>query len=227
MRHLPDQDRSSSRSRDTEEPEHQLGEDLTALDLTVFGVGVIIGTGIFVLTGEVAQGERPVRRSRSPSSSPASSARWPPCATPSSPPPCRWPAPPTPSPSPPSASSSPGSSAGTWCWSWRWRCAVVAVGLVRLLQLAAERRLGLVPAHLRSAGDEPAVEHARRVLIVLILTGVLIVGIKLSSRVNLRHRRHQARGRPAGDRRGAVLHQGRQLPPVRPAGAVPTRRPAG
>jgi APA family basic amino acid/polyamine antiporter len=41
--------------RDTEEPAHRLRKDLSALDLTVFGVGVIIGTGIFVLTGEVAR----------------------------------------------------------------------------------------------------------------------------------------------------------------------------
>jgi APA family basic amino acid/polyamine antiporter len=41
--------------RDTEEPEHQLRKNLSALDLTVFGVGVIIGTGIFVLTGVVAK----------------------------------------------------------------------------------------------------------------------------------------------------------------------------
>jgi basic amino acid/polyamine antiporter, APA family len=40
--------------RDTEEPEHQLRKDLSALDLTVFGIGVIIGTGIFVLTGIAA-----------------------------------------------------------------------------------------------------------------------------------------------------------------------------
>ena len=37
---------------DTEEPEHQLRKELGPLQLTVFGVGVIIGTGIFVLTGE-------------------------------------------------------------------------------------------------------------------------------------------------------------------------------
>ncbi|MEU6085332.1 amino acid permease [Streptomyces sp. NPDC047085] len=41
--------------RDTEEPEHSLRKSLSALDLTVFGVGVIIGTGIFVLTGQVAK----------------------------------------------------------------------------------------------------------------------------------------------------------------------------
>ncbi|MEU6221083.1 amino acid permease [Streptomyces sp. NPDC047022] len=41
--------------RDTEEPEHALKKTLSALDLTVFGIGVIIGTGIFVLTGKVAK----------------------------------------------------------------------------------------------------------------------------------------------------------------------------
>src|SRR5262249_46930478 len=41
--------------RDTEEPEHVLKKSLSALDLTVFGVGVVIGTGIFVLTGKVAK----------------------------------------------------------------------------------------------------------------------------------------------------------------------------
>ncbi|MBB6472813.1 amino acid permease [Sphaerisporangium rubeum] len=40
---------------DTEAPEHRLRRRLSALDLTVFGVGVIVGTGIFVLTGEVAK----------------------------------------------------------------------------------------------------------------------------------------------------------------------------
>src|SRR3954464_2052923 len=40
--------------QETDEPEHKLKKSLTAWDLTVFGVGVIIGTGIFVLTGEQA-----------------------------------------------------------------------------------------------------------------------------------------------------------------------------
>src|ERR1700710_423934 len=39
---------------DTEEPTHQLRKRLGAIDLTVFGVGVVIGTGIFVLTGKAA-----------------------------------------------------------------------------------------------------------------------------------------------------------------------------
>ncbi|MDO9377471.1 MAG: amino acid permease [Nocardioidaceae bacterium] len=41
--------------KDTEEPEHQLKKNLGALDLVVFGVGVIIGAGIFVITGQVAK----------------------------------------------------------------------------------------------------------------------------------------------------------------------------
>ena len=39
---------------ETDEPEHRLKKNLGALDLTVFGVGVIIGAGIFVYTGLVA-----------------------------------------------------------------------------------------------------------------------------------------------------------------------------
>jgi basic amino acid/polyamine antiporter, APA family len=40
---------------DTDEPEYQLKKRLTAIDLTVFGIGVIIGAGIFTLTGKAAQ----------------------------------------------------------------------------------------------------------------------------------------------------------------------------
>ncbi|MFF6960910.1 amino acid permease [Streptomyces sp. NPDC008317] len=40
---------------DTEEPEHGLRKELSALDLIVYGVGVIVGTGIFVVTGSVAK----------------------------------------------------------------------------------------------------------------------------------------------------------------------------
>ncbi|MDO5711139.1 MAG: amino acid permease [Micrococcales bacterium] len=39
---------------ETEESEYALKKRLTALDLTVFGVGVIIGAGIFTLTGRAA-----------------------------------------------------------------------------------------------------------------------------------------------------------------------------
>ncbi|MDR2930410.1 MAG: amino acid permease [Propionibacteriaceae bacterium] len=39
---------------DTDEPEYQLKRTLSALDLTVFGIGVIVGAGIFTLTGRAA-----------------------------------------------------------------------------------------------------------------------------------------------------------------------------
>ena len=42
--------------RDTEDPEFQLRKALGPLDLMLFGIGVIIGTGLFVLTGEAAAG---------------------------------------------------------------------------------------------------------------------------------------------------------------------------
>jgi APA family basic amino acid/polyamine antiporter len=40
---------------ETVESGHRLRKDLGPLDLTVFGIGVVIGTGIFVLTGRVAR----------------------------------------------------------------------------------------------------------------------------------------------------------------------------
>src|SRR5258705_4948995 len=40
--------------RDTDQPGQRLRKNLSAFDLTVFGVGVIIGTGICVLTGQQA-----------------------------------------------------------------------------------------------------------------------------------------------------------------------------
>ena len=39
---------------DTEEPEFRLKKSRSALDLTIFGVGVVIGAGIFTLTGRAA-----------------------------------------------------------------------------------------------------------------------------------------------------------------------------
>ncbi|KAA1420032.1 amino acid permease [Mumia zhuanghuii] len=40
--------------KDTDDPETRLNRNLGAIDLIVFGVGVIIGAGIFVLTGQAA-----------------------------------------------------------------------------------------------------------------------------------------------------------------------------
>ncbi|EAQ00655.1 putative cationic amino acid transporter [Janibacter sp. HTCC2649] len=41
--------------RETDEPEFQLKKSLGWIDLTVFGIGVIIGAGIFTFTGKAAQ----------------------------------------------------------------------------------------------------------------------------------------------------------------------------
>jgi APA family basic amino acid/polyamine antiporter len=40
--------------RETDEPEYALKKRLSALDLTIFGIGVIIGAGIFTVTGRAA-----------------------------------------------------------------------------------------------------------------------------------------------------------------------------
>ena len=40
---------------ETKDSERGLKRELSALDLTVYGIGVIIGTGIFVLTGTAAK----------------------------------------------------------------------------------------------------------------------------------------------------------------------------
>ena len=44
--------------RESESPERKMKRSLTALDLTLLGIGAIIGTGIFALTGTAAAGER-------------------------------------------------------------------------------------------------------------------------------------------------------------------------
>ena len=40
--------------QDTDEPGHKLKRTLSAWDLTIFGVAVVIGAGIFTLTARVA-----------------------------------------------------------------------------------------------------------------------------------------------------------------------------
>jgi APA family basic amino acid/polyamine antiporter len=44
--------------RESEAPERQMKRTLSALDLTALGIGAIIGTGIFALTGTAAAGEQ-------------------------------------------------------------------------------------------------------------------------------------------------------------------------
>ena len=44
--------------RESEHPDRQMKRSLSALDLTALGIGAIIGTGIFALTGTAAAGEQ-------------------------------------------------------------------------------------------------------------------------------------------------------------------------
>ena len=69
---------------DVEHGGKSLKRTLTAFDLTLLGIGAIIGTGIFVLTGTAAanQAARPSACRIWPPASPARLRR---CATPSSP----------------------------------------------------------------------------------------------------------------------------------------------
>ena len=46
--------KSVDRLREDAQVEHGLKRSLTALDLVMLGIGAIIGTGIFVLTGRAA-----------------------------------------------------------------------------------------------------------------------------------------------------------------------------
>ncbi|TLF62157.1 amino acid permease [Nonomuraea sp. KC401] len=166
---------------DTEAPEHQLRKRLTATDLTVFGIGVIVGTGIFVLTGQVA------KELAGPAVAISFVVAAVVCALAAL---CYA----------EFASTIPvAGSAYTFsfatlgefpAWVIGWdlvlelalAAAVVAVGWSGYFaSMLASAGLGL-PATI--AGDDPVV-NLPAVVIVAVLTTVLAVGIKLSSRVNL------------------------------------------
>jgi APA family basic amino acid/polyamine antiporter len=167
--------------RDTEEGEYRLRKELSALDLAVFGVGVIIGTGIFVLTGVAANGSAGPAVALSFVIAGIACALAALCYA-------------------EFASAVPvAGSAYTFsyatlgelvAWIIGWDlilefiigAAVVAVGWAQFLGVLLET-LGLqLPAAI--AGGEDSVFNVPAVLIVLILTGVLVAGIKLSSRIN-------------------------------------------
>jgi len=168
--------------KDTEEPEHQLKKDLSALDLTVFGIGVIIGTGIFVLTGAAA------KESAGPAVALSFVAAGIVCAL---------------------AALSYAELASTvpvagsaytfsfatlgeliaWIIGWdlllelALGAAVVAVGWSQYLASLLET-MGLdLPAEI-NGGPKTAV-NVPAAAMVLVLTAVLVAGIKLSSRVNM------------------------------------------
>ena len=167
--------------QDTEAPEHRLRKDLSALDLTVFGIGVIVGTGIFVLTGRVA------RETAGPAVALSFVVAGIVCALAAL---CYA----------EFASTVPvAGSAYTFAfatlgefpaWIIGWDlmlemmlgAAVVAVGWSGYLNSLLES-LG-IPLPDVIAGESP-VFNLPAALIVLILTAILVLGIKLSSRVNL------------------------------------------
>ncbi|MFC4586953.1 amino acid permease [Sphaerisporangium corydalis] len=167
--------------QDTEAPEHQLRRSLSALDLTVFGVGVIVGTGIFVLTGQVA------RDTSGPAVALSFVVAGVVCALAAL---CYAEFAST----VPVAGSAYTFSYATigefpaWIVGWDLMLelalggAVVAVGWSGYLsELLATFGIHL-PA---SLAGEHATFNIPAVLVVLALTAVLVAGIKLSSRVNL------------------------------------------
>jgi APA family basic amino acid/polyamine antiporter len=167
--------------RDTQEPEHRLRKELSALDLTVFGVGVVIGTGIFVLTGVAA------KTAAGPAVALSFVIAGIACALAAL---CYA----------EFASTVPvAGSAYTFsyatlgelvAWIIGWDlilefvigAAVVAVGWSQYLAVLLDT-LGLeLPTAIASSED--GAFNLPAVLIVLALTGVLVAGIKISSRVN-------------------------------------------
>ncbi|MFC7546806.1 amino acid permease [Plantactinospora sp. GCM10030261] len=167
--------------RDTEEPEHQLRRELSGLDLTVFGIGVIIGTGIFVLTGVAAN------QTAGPAVAVSFVVAGIACALAAL---CYA----------EFASTVPvAGSAYTFsyaalgelvAWIIGWDLALefilagatVAVGWSQYFAVFLETLGITLPAAL--AGGEDGAFNLPATLIVLILTAVLVGGIKISSRVN-------------------------------------------
>jgi Amino acid transporters len=167
--------------RDTEDPRHRLRRSLGALDLTIFGVGVIIGTGIFVLTGRVARenagpavalsfviaavvcGLAALCYAEFASTLPVAGSAY-------------------------TFSYATLGEFPAWIIGWdlmlelTLASAVVAVGwsgyAVSLLETIGLR---LPPA----IAGETGVVNVPAVLVVLLLTAVLVAGIRLSARVNL------------------------------------------
>ncbi|WP_329083958.1 MULTISPECIES: amino acid permease [unclassified Streptosporangium] len=166
---------------DTEAPEHRLRKDLSALDLTIFGIGVVIGTGIFVLTGRVA------REMAGPSVALSFVVAGIVCALAAL---CYAEFAST-VPAAGSAYTFAFATLGefpAWIIGWDLMlemmlgAAVVAVGWSGYLtSLLASLGVTLPGA----IAGEGAAFNLPAALIVLVLTGILVIGIKLSSRFNL------------------------------------------
>ncbi|TMR23323.1 amino acid permease [Nonomuraea turkmeniaca] len=167
--------------RDTEDPEHQLRKRLTATDLTVFGIGVIVGTGIFVLTGQVA------KETAGPAVALSFVVAGIVCGLAAL---CYA----------EFASTIPvAGSAYTFAFATLGEFPAWVIGWDLILELALAAAVvsvgwaGYFASMLSSfginlpasiAGEDPVV-NVPAVLIVAILTAILVAGIKLSSRVNL------------------------------------------
>jgi basic amino acid/polyamine antiporter, APA family len=165
----------------TDEPEHRLKKELTALDLTVFGVGVTIGGGLFVLTGvaaatsagpaisisfviaAVACGLAALSYAEFASTVPVAGSAY-------------------------TFSYATAGELVAWIIGWDLilefviGAAAVAAGWSSYLQAVLEGTPLQIPVSMSSA--EEGVLNLPAGLLVLVLTGILIAGIKLSSRVN-------------------------------------------
>ncbi|GHG45997.1 amino acid permease [Streptomyces griseocarneus] len=168
--------------QDTEEPEHALRKDLSSLDLTVFGVGVVIGTGIFVLTGKVA------KENAGPSVALAFVLAGIVCGLAAL---CYAEFAST-VPVAGSAYTFSYASLGelpAWIIGWdlilelALGCAVVAVGWSGYIQSLMANAGWHLPGPLTGAHDGTFGFDILAFALVLVLTGILVAGMKLSSRV--------------------------------------------
>ena len=163
-------------------------------NLIALGIGAIIGTGIFVLTGQAAAAHAGPGDRASRWCSPAWSARWPGCATPSSPRRCRSPGPPTPT------RTRRSGEFVAWIIGWdlvleyALGAATVAVGwsgyLVRCSPMSASRfRPPSAPRRGRCSwrldgSTVTAIFNLPAVLIAVLVTVLLVRGVRESASVN-------------------------------------------
>ncbi|AJE81193.1 cationic amino acid transporter [Streptomyces albus] len=167
---------------DTQEPEHALNRSLSALDLTVFGVGVIIGTGIFVLTGKIA------KETAGPSVALAFVVAGVVCALAGL---CYAEFAST-VPVAGSAYTFSYASLGEFpAWIIGWDlvlelalgCAVVAVGWSGYIRSLLDNAGWHLPQELSGTHDGTFGFDLLAAVLVLVLTGILVAGVKFSSRV--------------------------------------------
>jgi basic amino acid/polyamine antiporter, APA family len=167
--------------QDTDDPEHRLKKNLGSLDLMVFGIGVTIGGGLFVLTGTAAKqfagpgialsfviaaiacGLAALCYAEFASTVPVAGSAY-------------------------TFSYATVGELIAWIIGWDLMlefivgAAAVAGGWSGYLANVLDGTALEIPASIASASD--GVINLPAGLLVLVLTGVLVLGIKLSSRVN-------------------------------------------